>query len=64
MMTLLSPQESSKLMAVPLIVPSGRVAKMATDRGFVAVHTAENASDAAVLRAVENWWRNGSGTGE
>jgi uroporphyrinogen-III synthase len=64
MLTLLSPQESSKLMAVPIIVPSGRVAEMATDRGFATVHTAANASDAAVLRAVENWWRNGSGTGE
>ena len=54
MLTLLSPAETIKLCTVPLIVPSGRVARMAEDVGFSAVHTAENASNAAMIEMVEH----------
>ena len=54
MLTLLSPAETIKLCTVPLIVPSGRVARMAEDAGFTAVHAAENASNAAMLEMVEH----------
>ena len=64
MLTLLSPQESRKLLGVPLIAPSTRVAKLARGSGFSTVLAAENASDAAMLQAVEDWWHNTSSTGE
>jgi uroporphyrinogen-III synthase len=53
MLTLLSPAETIKLCVVPLIVPSDRVAKMAEEAGFNRVHTAQNASDVAMLDMVE-----------
>ena len=53
MLTLLSPAETIKLCVVPLIVPSDRVAKMAEEAGFSRVHTAQNASDVAMLDMVE-----------
>ena len=56
-LTLLSPQETTKLLTVTLVVPSKRVAKMARDAGFMRVHTADNASDAAMQSAAENWCR-------
>ena len=49
---LLSRAETSKL---NLIVPSERIARMARDGEFKRVTTAENASDAAMLRALEEW---------
>lgn len=58
MLTLLGPEESERFMDVPLIVPSARVARLATDKGFATVHTAVNASDIAMLRAVESGWLN------
>ena len=67
MLGLLSPLESSKLAVLPLIVPSKRVAQLALERGFADVHCAANASDAAMLGAVERWWQEyskESGTGE
>ena len=54
MLTLLSPAETIKLCTVPLIVPSGRVARLAGNAGFTTVHTADNASNAAMLEMAEN----------
>jgi uroporphyrinogen-III synthase len=53
MLTLLSPDETINLYAKPLIVPSARVAQMARDAGFTAVHAAKNATNAAMLEMVE-----------
>jgi uroporphyrinogen-III synthase len=50
---LLSPRETSKFKHISLIVPSQRVAEMALDAGFDQIVTAENASDVAMLRALE-----------
>jgi uroporphyrinogen-III synthase len=50
---LLHRTETSKLKHMGLIVPSQRVARLALDAGFDQVVTAENASDAAMLRALE-----------
>jgi uroporphyrinogen-III synthase len=52
---LLSPQETTKFKHLCLIVPSARVASMALDAGYHQVVTAENASDAAMLCALEEW---------
>lgn len=60
LLLLLSPAETTKLKPVGLIVPSERVAAMARDAGFVSVVTAENASDEAMLRALQSW-RPGNG---
>jgi uroporphyrinogen-III synthase len=53
LLTLLSPAETINLWSVPVIVPSRRVARMAEEAGFSTVYTAENASDAAMLKMVE-----------
>ena len=53
MLTLLRPDETINLYAKPLIVPSARVAQMARDAGFTAVHEAKNATNAAMLEMVE-----------
>ena len=50
---LLSPEETSKFKHICLIVPSERVASMALDAGFDQIVTAENASDVAMLRALQ-----------
>ena len=50
---LLSSPETTKFNHLSLIVPSSRVARMAREAGFDQVVTAENASDAAMLRALE-----------
>jgi uroporphyrinogen-III synthase len=52
---LLTPAETSKLKGMALVVPSERVARLARDIGFDQVVTAENASDAAMLRALATW---------
>jgi len=52
---LLRPGESSKFSSLCLIVPSARVAGLAREAGFRDVVVADNASDAAMLRALENW---------
>ncbi|NND67006.1 MAG: uroporphyrinogen-III synthase [Halioglobus sp.] len=49
---LLSPSESSKFTGLRLIVPSDRVAKLAREAGFDNIVTADNASDAAMCRAL------------
>jgi len=65
MLALLSPQETTKLTLVPLIVPSDRVARIANERGFANVRSAANASDAAMLQLAQEWRQNNfSGTGE
>jgi uroporphyrinogen-III synthase len=57
MLTLISPPETLKLLSMPVIVPSERVASLAHERGFTTVHRAANASDFAMLSAVQTWWR-------
>lgn len=52
---LLTPAETSKLKPMALVVPSERVACLARDAGFDQVVTAENASDTAMLHALETW---------
>lgn len=52
---LLSPQETTKFSHISLVVPSPRVAAMAHKAGFDRVITAGNASDPAMLRALEEW---------
>ena len=49
---LLSPQESTKFRHIGLLVPSQRVASRAAVEGFDHVLVADNASDAAMIRAV------------
>jgi uroporphyrinogen-III synthase len=60
LLLLLSPLETTKFKPVSLIVPSERAADMARDMGFDRVITAENASDGAMLRALQEW-RLGNG---
>lgn len=55
MLALLSPEETTKFTGITLIVPSERVARMAREAGFDRVVTAENASDDAMMRALEEW---------
>jgi uroporphyrinogen-III synthase len=50
---LLSPEETTKFRHITLLVPSQRVAAQAAVAGFEQVVVAENASDSAMLRAVE-----------
>ncbi len=50
---LLSPQESTKFRHIGLLVPSQRVASRAAVEGFDHVLVADNASDAAMIRAVQ-----------
>lgn len=52
---LLSPAETSNFVHLCIIVPSPRVARMAREAGFDQVVTAQNASDAAMIRALEEW---------
>lgn len=49
---LLRPQETTNFRGINLIVPSQRVALKARELGFERVATADNASDAAMLRAL------------
>ena len=50
---LLSPQETTKFRHIGLLVPSHRVASLAAEEGFDHILVADNASDAAMLRAVQ-----------
>ncbi len=52
LLRLLSQEETTNLSGVSLLVPSGRVAREAQAAGFTRVTTADNASDAAMLRAL------------
>jgi uroporphyrinogen-III synthase len=51
---LLSPEETTKLGPMCLVVPSERVARIAREMGFERITIAENASDAAMLKALES----------
>ena len=53
--TLLSPLETTKFTDTRLVVPSQRVAELARDSGFKRVIVAQNASDRAMLCALEQW---------
>ncbi|MEH6585086.1 MAG: uroporphyrinogen-III synthase [Halioglobus sp.] len=55
MLTLLSDKESTKFRDIGLVVPSPRVATLAQQAGFNNVVTAANASDAAMLQALQQW---------
>lgn len=55
LLALLSREETTKFRDTVLIVPSPRVAQRAVEAGFDTVVTAANASDAAMLRALEDW---------
>ncbi len=52
---LLSPAETTKLKHIGLIVPSPRVAHMAHKAGFEQIVIAANASDGAMLHALQEW---------
>jgi uroporphyrinogen-III synthase len=60
LLLLLSPAETLKLKQTSLIVPSQRVARMAQEAGFERIVIAENASDMAMLHALQQW-RDGTG---
>tara|TARA_R100000005_G_scaffold85545_1_gene54048 strand:- start:5608 stop:6384 length:777 start_codon:yes stop_codon:yes gene_type:complete len=55
MLALLSPAETTKLQTVTLLLPSRRVADAAMAAGFRHCLIADNASDGAMLRALERW---------
>jgi uroporphyrinogen-III synthase len=55
MLRLLSPEETLNVRTLNLLVPSRRVALQAEAAGFTRVITAQNASDAAVIRALEEY---------
>ncbi len=57
---LLSWPETTKFRHICVIVPSPRIARLAQQAGFEQVVTAENASDVAMLHALEEW-QPGSG---
>jgi uroporphyrinogen-III synthase len=54
-LALISPAETSNFDHITLLVPSERVAGMARAAGYSRVIIAENASDSAMLRALEAW---------
>lgn len=55
LLTLLSREETTKFRHICLVVPSPRVAALAREAGFEQVCVAANASDAAMLAALQNW---------
>ena len=55
MLALLSPEETSKLKDIKLLLPSARVAEAAAAAGFRQCLVAGNASDNAMLRALDAW---------
>lgn len=57
MMALLGDSLPSEVAPLPLIVPSARVLAQAGEIGFNNVQQAANASDQAMLDAVEVWWQ-------
>ncbi len=52
---LLSTEETTNFRDMCLVVPSARVAQLADAAGFASVVTAANASDTAMLQALEEW---------
>lgn len=55
LLALISRAETSNFTHITLLVPSARVAQMARAAGFGRVIIADNASDSAMLRALEAW---------
>lgn len=55
LLALLSPQETSNVNAMALIVPSARVAQQAREAGFSQVFQAASAADEAMVAAVTRW---------
>ncbi|TGD74349.1 uroporphyrinogen-III synthase [Mangrovimicrobium sediminis] len=55
LLTLLSAKETTKFRDIALVVPSPRVAAQAQEAGFRSVITANNASDTAMLQALQQW---------
>jgi uroporphyrinogen-III synthase len=55
LLALISAQETTKFRDITLLVPSDRIAGLARQAGFDQVMIAENASDSAMLRALEPW---------
>ncbi|AQA17807.1 hypothetical protein BST95_05735 [Halioglobus japonicus] len=53
MLTLLSGEETTKFRDVRLVVPSLRVEKLAREAGFTQIDTAANASDEAMMAALQ-----------
>jgi len=60
LLALYGPGSQLGLLQIPLVVPSARVARQAQDNGFLTVQTAANASDVAMLEALEAWWLTNS----
>ncbi|MEM6545013.1 MAG: uroporphyrinogen-III synthase [Pseudomonadota bacterium] len=52
---LLQPREHTNLADLPVVAPSPRVARLATDLGWRQVKTVANAADACMLNAAEEW---------
>lgn len=61
LLALISPQETTKFRGITLLVPSLRVAELAQQAGFGRIVIAENASDSAMLRALEQWQPSSGG---
>ena len=55
LLALLHENETTKFREMCLVVPSPRVARMAQEAGFSQVVTADNASDEAMLRALQEY---------
>lgn len=55
LLTLLSREETTKFRHICLVVPSPRVAALAREAGFEQVCVAANASDEAMLAALQKW---------
>jgi len=55
LLRLLSAGETTKFRDIALVVPSSRVAEQARSAGFGQVETADNASDTAMLDALQRW---------
>lgn len=55
LLTLISREESTNLGEITLLVPSQRVAAQARAAGFERLLVADNASDGAMLQAMERW---------
>lgn len=54
-LALLSPEETTKLQGITLLVPSERIALQARQAGWRRLLLADNASDDAVLQALRQW---------
>jgi len=55
LLALLRAGENTKFTDIGLVVPSTRVEKMAREAGFEQIKTAANASDTAMLQALQQW---------